>query len=164
VSDHDNVINALITALTESQKNRNGRLPAKYDSDSSLPVPEPEGFFARLFDPHARLKEDFEHKRLALMLDTRIKALELEAQGYVDTVRIDQDHKVRLHEHEVLQREAVMKKHAEARAQILLHTLQQGLMSEVADLGLDPTSEQYLIAKIVGICMRSEKEKADGGK
>jgi hypothetical protein len=162
--DQEKILDTLLQALTDRRKPSNGNLPAKYDGDSPLPVPQPKGFFARLFDPHVQLKEDYETKRLSVMLDTRIKALELEAQGYVDKVRIDQENKVRLHEHEVLQNEGVMKRYAEARAQILLHNLQQSLMTQVAELGLDPTEEQYLISKIVSMCMKTEKENPNGRK
>jgi hypothetical protein len=162
--DQENILDTLLQALTERRKNTTNNLPAKYDGDSPLPVPEPKGFFARLFDPRAEIKEDYETKRLSVMLETRLKALELEAQGYLDKVRIDQENKTRLHEHEVLQNQAVMKRYGEARAQILMHNLQRGLMTQVAEMGLDPTEEEYLITKLVRICLQSEKENPNGRK
>jgi len=162
--DNVNILDALVHALNERKNHTNGNLPAKYDGDSPLPVAQPKGFLARLFDPHARLKERYEQDRLSLMLDTRFRAMEHEAKAYVDMIRIDQESKVRLHEHAVLQKEAVMRRYEESRAQILLHNLQQSLMMQVSDLGLDPTDEQYLIAKIVSICMRTKEEKPNGSK
>ena len=167
MKEQEDILDTLITALTKrqnEQKQSNGTLPAVYHDTNSLPNTRPKGFWARLLDPYATITADFEKKQHILMLEARFKALEYEANGYAETIRIDQEHKVRLHEHEVRQKEAVMQQYAEARAQILKHNLQHGLMSQIADMNLDPAEEEYLIKTIVGICMRSEKEKRNDTK
>jgi hypothetical protein len=96
---------------------------------------------------------EFEQKQLQLTIETRLKAMNYEAHGYTETVRIDQEQRVRLHEQERREQEDVQKRYAKARAEIQKHLLQQNLMTELADYNLDPMEEQLLIAKIVRIMM-----------
>jgi hypothetical protein len=116
-----------------------------------------------MFDPSATAKRLFEQEQLQIIIDTRLKAMRYEAHGYAETIRIDQEYRVRQHEQERREQEDVQQRYAKARAEIQKHVLQQSLMVELADLHLDPMDEQFLIAKIVRILMSTnDKENLNG--
>jgi hypothetical protein len=168
VSEHDHLIEALIQALTErkkEQKQNASALPVPYQSADSLPGPNHSGFLARIFDPGAAAKSEFERAQLQLMIDTRLKAMGYEAHGYAETIRLDQQHRVRRHEQELVEQDDVQGRYAKARAEIQKHIMQQNLVAEIADLHLDAVDEQFLIAKIVRIFMSTnDKESPNGHK
>ena len=167
-TEHENIIEALIHALTErrnEQKQHTSALPIPYQSADSLPGANGSGFLARMFDPSAAAKRDFEQKQLQIMIDTRLKAMKYEAHGYAETIRIDQESRVRQHEQELGEQEDVQKRYAKARAEMQKHVLQQNLLAEIADLQLDPSDEHFLIAKIIRILMSTnDKENHNGSK
>ena len=167
MSDQDNILDALIQALStrrKEQQQHNNALPVPYHPANSLPSTSRPGFLARMFDPSAAMKMEFEQKQLQLTIETRLKAMNYEAHGYAETIRIDQEQRVRLHEQERREQEDVQKRYAKARAEIQKHLLQQNLMTELADYNLDPMEEQLLIAKIVRIMMTPNGTESSNGK
>ena len=152
----EDVITTLIQALTKHQ-NGNSAVPDLY-RNGSLPLPQRPGLLTRLFDRTGALQDEYAKKQLEVILETGLAALQTEAKGYLDTVEISVKSKVRVHEHRILQQEAVLKKQAEGEAQIDLHVMQQRLLQQVAELGLDPEEEVFVIAKIVATCMSKSKD------
>jgi hypothetical protein len=155
--DDQDLIAVLKQVLTEHQQS-NGALSTRH-----LPLPERQGFFARLFDRHGALKDRYALKQLALILDTQFRALEHEADAYVQIVEINQASKVRLHGHQILQEEAILKKGAQARSQILLFKMLQNFIEQVSDIDLDADSQKILITRIINICL-SQEENSNGNK
>lgn len=153
------LITALVKVLADDQETSNGHLPATYQGNGSLPIPQRPRLLTRLFDRTGALQDEYAKKQLVEILETGLVALKTEARGYLDTVEISMKSKVRVHEHRVLQQEAVLKKQAEGEAQIDLHVMQQRLIEQAAQLGLDPVDEQYLIQKIIATCMTNPKDK-----
>ena len=151
------VITTLIQALTKHQNGSNSTVPDIYRGNGSLPTPQRPGLLSRWFDRTGAARDEYAHKQLLVILETELKALQIEAEGFIDTVQLDRASKVRVHEHRVLQREAILKKQAEGEAYIDLHVMQQRLLERAAQLGLDPVDEEYLIAKIVATCMGKSK-------
>lgn len=152
------IVSALVQVLSQHQ-NGTSAVPDLYRGNGSLPVPQRPGLLTRLFDRTGALQDEYAKKQLVEILETGLAALKTEARGYLDTVQLDVQSKVRVHEHRVLQREAILKKRAEGEAQIDLHVMQQRLIEQAAQLGLDPVDEQYLIQKIISTCMTNPKDK-----
>lgn len=150
------VVSALVKVLT--QQNGSSAVPDLYHN-GSLPVPQRPGLLTRWFDRTGAARDEYAHKQLLVILETELKALQIEAEGYIETVQLDAQSRVRVHEHRVLQHEAILKKRAEGEAQINLHVMQQRLIEQATQLGLDPVDEQYLIQKIIATCMTNPKDK-----
>jgi hypothetical protein len=123
-----------------------------------LPTPQRPGLLARLFDRGGAARDDFAYRQLLVMLETELKALQVETEGYVKTVQLTTDSKVQVHERKLAHQEAVLMSEAEGLAVIDLHTMQQRLIEKVAGLALDPKEEAFVIAKIVAACMGKPKE------
>jgi hypothetical protein len=167
VSDNDSIIDAIVDALSKrrnGQKQQNDALPVPYQRADTLPSIHRPGFFERMFDPGAAMKADYEQKQLQLLLDARLKAMGHQANAYDETVRIDEEARVRHHQKERRAQEDVQERYAKARAEIQKHVLQQNLVTELADLGLDPMDEQFLIAKIVRIMMSTNDKEHPNGR
>lgn len=159
------VITALVKVLTQHQ-NGNSAIPDIYRGNNPLPVPERPGFLARLFDRAGAMQDANALKQLEVILDTGLAALQTEAKGYLDTVKLDVDSKVRVHKHRVLQQEAVLKKEAEGQAVIDLHVMQRRLSEQMAALGFDTGETTYIIGRIIATCMgkSNDKENHHGNK
>jgi hypothetical protein len=169
VSDNDSIIDAIVEALSkrrngQEQKQQHEALPIPYQRADTLPSIHRPGFFQRLFDPSATKKEAFEQKQLDVLYAARLKAMGHQAKAYDDMTRIDAESRVRQHEKERRAQEDVEDRYAEARAEIQKHIRQHNLVAEIADLGLDPMDEQFLIAKIVRIMMTTNGKEHTNGR
>jgi hypothetical protein len=168
VNEQDNILDQLITALSQrrngQKKETTGALPVPYTPADSLPTPTRPGIFQRILDPTAAAKSAFEREQLRIMLETRLKALRYEANGFAETIRIDQEHRVEKHVMERREQRDVEERYAKARAEMQKHVLQQNLMTELADYNLDPMEEQLLIAKIVRIMMTPNGTENHNGR
>jgi len=160
VAKDQQVITALIQALTQHQ-NGSSAVPALY-RNGSLPLPQRPGLLTRWFDRTGATQDEYAHKQLLVILETGLKSLQIEAEGYIETVQLTTESKVRVHAHKLTQQEAVLKKEAEALAVIDLHAMQQRLLKQIAEMGLDPTEEAFVIAKVVTACMAKDKENRNG--
>ena len=169
MSDNESIIDAIVEALSkrrngQEQKQQHEALPIPYQRADTLPSFHRPGFFERMFDPSAAMKADFEQKQLKKMLDARLQAMGHQTKAYDDITRIDAESRVRQHEKERRAQDDVQERYAQARAEIQKHILQQNLVSELADLGLDPMDEQFLIAKIVRIMMTTNGKEHTNGR
>jgi hypothetical protein len=166
VSEQENILDSLIQALSQrrnEQKQHTESLPVPYHRADSLPSVYRPGFFERIFDPSAAMKEDFEQQQLQIILDARLKAMGHQANAYDETIRLDEESRVCQHEQECREQEDVQERFSKARAEIKRHTIQQSLIAEIADLHLDPIEEQLLISKIVRIMMTPNGKESQNG-
>ena len=167
MEEQKDILETLIQALSQrrnDQKKNTESLPVPYQRADSLPTPSRPNLFARMFDPSAVKKMEFEQDQLDIMLATRLKTMGYQAHRYAETVRIDEESLTRQHEHDRHEQEEVQKRYATARAEIHKHTLQQSLLAEIAELNLDPIDEQFLIAKIVRILMSTNGKENPNGR